>query len=92
MSTGDPKTCRLEDMTEPELQRLCHMEGQAVEQVAAALSVEKPLFVLLLFNDPKVAQYVCNCRREDVIKAMRECALRLEGRQDVPRSEGQPRP
>src|SRR5262249_61899681 len=92
MSAIDPGPCRLEDMTEPELRRLCHMEGQAVEQVAAALGVEKPLFVLLLFNDPKIAQYVCNCRREEVIRAMRECALRLEGRQDVPRSEGKPRP
>lgn len=76
---------RLEDMTEPELRDFCNTAARAVEGAAAACGVEKPMFVLLMFNDPKVAQYVCNCKRTDVIKAMRECASRLEGRQDVVR-------
>jgi hypothetical protein len=59
--------------------------GNSIVQVAELYKVEKPQFCLLLFNDPKIAQYVCNCRREDVILAMRECAERLENKQDVTR-------
>lgn len=76
---------RLEDMTEAELRPLLDTMGKTLELVAAKFGVERPYFALLLFNDPKVAQYVCNCRRADVIQAMRECADRLESREDVPR-------
>jgi hypothetical protein len=77
---------RLEDMTEPELRHLLDAIGKRIEQVATSRGVDRPHFALLLFNDPRVAQYVCNCERADVIKAMRECADRLEGRQDVVRA------
>jgi hypothetical protein len=43
------------------------------------------MFVLVLFNDPKVAQYVSNCTRESMIEAMRETADRLERNLDVKR-------
>ena len=76
---------RLEDMTEPELRQLCSFCGDAIEQTAEFLGVEKPLFCLVLFNDPQVAQYVGNCERESMIMAMRETADRLESRQDVTR-------
>jgi hypothetical protein len=76
---------RLEDMTEPELRDLMNLCGRAIEAACGALGVERPHFALLLFNDPKVAQWMSNCERADVIKAMRACADRLERRQDVTR-------
>lgn len=72
---------KLEDMTEPELRELCNLAANSIVAAAEYLKVEKPHFVLLLFNDPAVAQYVCNCERADVIKAMQECANRLENRE-----------
>jgi hypothetical protein len=74
---------KLIDMTEPELGSLMRQAARQVVSVANDLGVEKPLFVLLLFNDPQVAQYIANCDRSDVIKAMRETADRLERRQDA---------
>ena len=76
---------RLEDMTEPELRELCNTAGYAVEQACAVLGVEKPLFTLLLFNDPALAQYVSNCERQSMIEALRETADRLGRREDVTR-------
>lgn len=76
---------RLEDMTEQELSELLGKMARAIVETARLNDVEKPLFVLLVFNDPKVAQYVANGTRADIIKAMREAAERLENRQDVPR-------
>jgi hypothetical protein len=79
---------RMEDMTEGEL-------GAMLRDCAKAINSRmsnhcdphpKPMFALLVFNDPAVAQYISSCRREDVIKAMRECADRLEQNQDIPRS------
>ena len=79
-------TRTLETMTEPELRELCNALAKQIEAVCAVLEVERPHFALLLFNDPKIAQYVCNCQRADVIKAMRETAERLEKKQDVQRN------
>lgn len=76
---------KLEHLTEPELRDLMTAMGHGIEAVAAILEVERPLFVLVLFNDPKVGQYVANCVREDVIKAMRETADRLEHNEDLQR-------
>jgi hypothetical protein len=76
---------RLEDMTEPEIRELMTTMGQQITATAAVMGCEKPLFALILFNDPKVGQYIANCQRADVIKALRECADRLEHRQDVTR-------
>jgi hypothetical protein len=76
---------RLQDMTEPELRQLMNLTGHAILEAADELGVEKPMFVLVLFNDPAVAQYAANCNRADVIAAMRETADRLEGREDVTR-------
>jgi len=76
---------RLEDMDEPELRDLCTKLALGLEYLCEKLGVEKPHFALLLFNDPKIAQYVCNCQRSDVIKAMRACADRLAKKEDVPR-------
>lgn len=79
---------RLIDMTEPELRQLLDLMATALMEAANVSEVEKPHFTLLLWNDPAVAQYVCNCDRSDVIKALRESADRLERNMDVPRGLG----
>lgn len=75
----------IENMSEPELAELMNLLARQVGQTCKARHVEPPKFALLLFNDPAVAQYVANCDRSDIIEAMRECADRLEQKQDVPR-------
>lgn len=75
----------LEDLTEPEMVEYTNTVCHAIEFAAEHHGVEKPLFAVLLFNDPKFVNYAANCRREDVIKAMRECANRLEQREDFRR-------
>lgn len=78
---------RLQDMTEPELRDLLNTMARRITTCAAGLGVEKPHFALILFNDPAVGQYVCNCERADVIKALRETADRLERRETLERVE-----
>ena len=75
----------IKDMTEPELCGLLNRVGHQVKNACVDQGVEKPLFVVLLFNDPQITQYVANCVRADVIRAMRECADRLERNEDVRR-------
>ncbi len=74
---------QLINMTEPELRKFCNRVGSKVEEAAMIEGVEKPYFVVLLFNDPAVAQYVSNCSRENMIKALRETADRFEKKEDV---------
>ena len=76
---------RLEHMTEPELREFLNTLAGGIELMASELGVEKPHFCLVVFNDPKVAQYVSNCRRGDIIQAMRETANRLASKEDVTR-------
>lgn len=76
---------KLQNLNEVELRTVCHELARTIESYFTGVSLEKPMFVTLLFNDPKIAQYVCNCRRQDVIKAMRECATRLERNEDIKR-------
>lgn len=78
---------RLADMTEPELQKYFQLLGSATESVLppGPSRHDKALFVLLVFDDPGVAQYVSNAERSDIIKALRETADRLEHREDIPR-------
>ena len=71
----------LKNMTEPQLRDL--MNGLAKN--VADQTPDGTLFFLVLFDDPGLCQYVSNARREDIVKAMRETADRLEGNQDVPR-------
>jgi hypothetical protein len=75
----------LKDMDEADLKFVMMKLRELLELGASALGVEKPLFALVLFNDPAVAQYMANCERSDMIKAMRETADRLERNQDVRR-------
>ena len=76
---------KLKYLTEPDLRELMDAMGNQIKAVSAVLGVEPPLFVLLLFNDPEIAQYVSNCNRSDVVKALKEAASRLENREDVER-------
>ncbi len=87
----------MENMTEPELASLMRDCAKAIDQELWLAAVTKygtteanskstrPKFALLVFDDPKVAQYISSCQREDMIKALRESADRMEKRQDVAR-------
>jgi hypothetical protein len=76
---------RLEYMTEPELRELMNTMGGGIDFMAQELGVEKPLFVLLLFNDPKIAQFMSSCDRSTMVEALRETADRLERKETVDR-------
>ena len=75
---------RIEDMTEPELRDLMNRVARAVERELPPVE-PRSMFVVLVFDDPRIAQYVSSCQRSDIITAMRECADRLERKQDVRR-------
>lgn len=78
-----PVMKKLEDMTEPELRELT---TRILKGVEAKLPSNTGLCVLFWpFGEHKVAQYGSNSRRKDMILALRECADRLEKREDVPR-------
>jgi hypothetical protein len=78
----------MEDMTEPELGELLRSCAKAVNTTLSAriVSEHKPMFALLVFNDPEVAQYISSCRRAEMIQALRECADRLERRETIERT------
>ena len=76
---------KFENMTEVELSAVLKSCANAVKGSCSFHCVEKPKFVLLLFNDPHAAQYISDCERADTILALREAADRLEQRQDVER-------
>ena len=72
---------RFEDMTEPELAAVMTSAARAVTKILPP----KSLFVLVCFDDPKVAQYISNAERKGIIASMRETADRLERKEDVTR-------
>ncbi len=77
---------RLEDMTEPEIRELMNHVARSVLKAAKESELEgTPRFALILFNDPKLGQYVANCTRETMVEALREAANRIEGKEDVTR-------
>jgi hypothetical protein len=76
----------IEDMTEPELREL--MTGVA-NSVKARLPAGSR-FCVLVWGPDQIAQYVSNCRREDMAKALRETAVRIAGREDVTRAPQAP--
>lgn len=71
----------LANMTEHQLRDLMIRCGNAVKSELGGDSQ----FVLLVFDDPKVAQYIATCERSGVIEAMYETAERLKSKQDVRR-------
>jgi hypothetical protein len=77
----------MRDMTEPELRKYFRMLGEATESVMPPGPGRngRALFVLIVFDDPKLGQYVSNCDRTNMVQALRETADRLESRSDIPR-------
>lgn len=73
----------LEDMTEPELRELTTQILNAVKERLPATTGFAVLF--WPHGEHGISQYGSNCSRKDMILALRECADRLERRQDVPR-------
>jgi hypothetical protein len=78
---------KLEDLDEVELGKLMKACALSIEQVFRYVELERPLFTLLIWNDPKIAQYICNCPRTTAIEAIRETADRLAARDDVTRED-----
>ena len=81
-----PRMKNLADMTEPELSCLMKLFAEVIQHTGVSLGVGCPNFVLLVFNNPKIAQYVSNCDRKGIIEAMLECAIRLHNKEDVTRN------
>ena len=71
----------LEILTESELRDLMNRCARAVKSVLG----QKSQFALIVFDDPKVAQYVSTCTRETMIEALKETVHRLEHKDDVTR-------
>lgn len=72
-------------MTEPELREFMNTLGNGIDIIAGLFKVERPLFCLILFNDPRLGQYMSNCERSDMIKALKETITRLERNEDITR-------
>lgn len=77
----------LADCDEQELRELFNAVAQHITAMLppGAGPNGRAMFALLVFDDPKLAQYVSSCERSCMIEAMRECAGRLEQREDVRR-------
>lgn len=78
---------KLENMTEPQLKKLMLDCAHALDFVIQKQHRidGRPQWVLVVFNDPKVGQYISSCERESMIKAMKETVWRLENKEDIPR-------
>jgi len=77
---------RFEEMTEVEIGALMRALAWNADRILRVHGGEgPPKFALLVFNDPAAAQYISSCNREDMVRALRESADRLEARQEVPR-------
>lgn len=77
---------KLADMTEPELRLLLNQTAWRVKDSLPAGA----MFVVLVFeqftlDDGGVTQYVGNCDRSTMAKALRETADRFDRREDIPR-------
>lgn len=75
---------RLMDMTEPETTKYFSMLAEFIEACMPGENTPgsghngRALFMLIVVDNPGLGHYVSNCRREDMIKALRETADRLE--------------
>ena len=76
---------KLLEMTDPEIRQYMNMLAAATESImpAADNARGRALFVVLVFDDPGMAHYASNCDRGTMVQALRECADRLEGREDI---------
>jgi hypothetical protein len=71
----------IEDMTEPELRELMTGIANAVK----ARLPRRSQFTVLVWGQDRIAQYISNCVREDMVKTLSETAERLRRREDVTR-------
>ena len=78
------------DMDEPELKRVMHAVADSViNTLKEHTADEHVLFTALIFNDPRTTQYISNCHRNDMMKAMRETLQRMEAKEDFGEFEEQ---
>jgi uncharacterized protein with PhoU and TrkA domain len=70
---------RLVNMTEPEIRDLLIEIADYIENCTDSL------FMVVVFDDPGVAQYVSNANRKDCIKAMEETAKRFRNNETIER-------
>src|ERR1700733_7718544 len=70
---------KLMDMTEPEIEALVSASAAAVEGVVAGRNVERPFYLLLLFDNPGIVRYSTNhLDRGTLSKALRQHADRID--------------
>lgn len=60
---------KVQDLKEPEIRMLLNAIGIAVETAAEHLGVERPLFCLLLTNDPKFDHYLSNISKQSAVNS-----------------------
>ena len=75
---GESMARKLADMTDADLRSYMGALGTLLKDVTP----EDACFALLLFGRPDHAQYISNAGRGDMIRALRECADRLEAGMD----------
>lgn len=68
------------NMTEPEIKVLLKDLANYITQKTGSL------FMLVVFDEPGVAQYISNAKREDCIKAMEETAQRFRNNEIIERT------
>jgi 23S rRNA U2552 (ribose-2'-O)-methylase RlmE/FtsJ len=71
---GKPKAKTLSEMDEPTLRKYFSALAEMIQSVLPV----GDLFALVVFENNMETQYVSNAQRKEVIKALRECANRLE--------------
>jgi hypothetical protein len=72
----------LRDMNEFEIWHYFNSLARATESI---LPVDAGKFLLLVFDDAGMCQYVTNTSRSEAIRALRETAYRLEANEDITR-------
>jgi hypothetical protein len=73
------------NLNEQELHDLMLELAKGLKETCTIQNVEAPFFALVVFNDPRIGQYISNCDRPSMIQALRETADRIERKQDVHR-------
>lgn len=70
------------DLTELAAQIQAALEDLYGKQMGFALTIFE-------FYNPGIGDYVSNAQRSDMVKALRECADRLEAKEDIPKTIGE---
>lgn len=70
---------KLCDMSEPELKELLNQCAYSISERTGSL------YMLVIFDEPNLAQYISNANRHSCIEAMRETADRLENKEIIER-------